>query len=70
MKFDGQYVDDTLLVVKPQDLSAIHILLNGFDKNLQFNNGLFENEVPICLNWKYHWMESLFIGTTLILGYM
>ena len=45
MKFDGQYVDDTLLVVKPQDLSAIHILLNGFDKNLQFNNGLFENEV-------------------------
>ena len=46
MKFDGQYVDDTLLVVKPQDLSAIHVLLNGFDKNLQFNNGLFENEVP------------------------
>ena len=46
IKFYCQYVDDTLLVVKPQDISCIHKLLNSFDKNLKFTIDLFENEVP------------------------
>ena len=33
IKFYCQYVDDTLLVVKPQDVSRIHKSLTGFDKN-------------------------------------
>ena len=37
IKFYCRYVDDTLLVVKPQDVSR---------KNLQFTVDLFENGVP------------------------
>ena len=33
VKFYSQYVDDTLLVVEPQDISCIHKLLNYFDEN-------------------------------------
>ena len=45
-----QYVDDTLLVVKPQDVSHFHKLLNGFDKNSNLTVELFENEVPHFLD--------------------
>ena len=37
IKFYCRYVDDTLLVVKPQDVNR---------KNLQFTVDLFENGVP------------------------
>ena len=43
IKFYFRYIDDTLLIVKPQDLSRIHKLLNGFDKNLKFTVDLFGN---------------------------
>ena len=46
IKFYCWYVDDALLVVKPQNVSRIQKLLNGFDKNLKFTVDLFENEVP------------------------
>ena len=45
IKFYCRYIDDTLLVVKPQDVSRIHKLWNDFDKNLKFTVDLFENEV-------------------------
>ena len=44
------YVGDTLLVVKPHNVSCIHKLLNSFDKNLRFTIDLFENEVPHFLD--------------------
>ena len=50
IKFYSRYVDDALLVAKPQDVSHIHKLLNGFDKNLKFTVDLFENEVPYFLD--------------------
>ena len=46
VKFYCRYVDDTLPVVKPQDVSRIHKLLKGFDRNLKFTVYFFENEVP------------------------
>ena len=46
IKFYCRYVDDTSLVVKPQSVSRIHELLNGFDKKLKFAVDLFENIVP------------------------
>ena len=52
VKFYCRYVDDTLLVVTPQDVSRIHKLLNGFDKNLKFTVDLFENEVLHFLDLK------------------
>ena len=52
IKFYCRYVDDTLIVVKPQDVSRIHKLLNGFDKNLEFAVDLLENEVPHFLDFE------------------
>ena len=48
--FYCRYVDDTLLVVKPQDVSRIHKLLKKIDKNLKFTVDLSENEVPHFLD--------------------
>ena len=50
IKFYCRYVDDTLFVVKPQDVSHIHKLLNSFVKNLKFTVDLFENKVSHFLN--------------------
>ena len=50
IKFYFWYVCDTLLVVKPQDVSRIHKFMNIFDKDLQFIIDLFENEVRYFLD--------------------
>ena len=50
IKFYCQYVDNTLVVVKPQHVSRIHKLLNGSDKSLKFTVNMFENEVPYFLD--------------------
>ena len=50
IKFYGRYVDDTLVVVKPDDISKIHDELNKFDKNIQFTVDTFENETPHFLD--------------------
>ena len=50
IKFYCRYVENTLLVVKPQDVSRIRELLNSFDKNFKFTVDLFENEVPHFLD--------------------
>ena len=46
VKFYCRYVDDKLLVVKPQDVSRIDKLLKGLDRNLKFTVYFFENEAP------------------------
>ena len=46
IKFYCQYVNDKLLVMKPQDVRRIHKLLNGSDINLKFPGDLLESEVP------------------------
>ena len=46
IKFYVQYVDNTLLLVKPADIPHIHNLFNKYDKNLRFTVDRFENEVP------------------------
>ncbi|XP_066910788.1 uncharacterized protein [Clytia hemisphaerica] len=50
LRFYGRYVDDTLVLVKPDDIDQIHTQLNGFDKNIQFTVDKFENEVPHFLD--------------------
>ena len=52
IKLYCQYVGDILHVVKSQDVSRIHKLLNGFEKNLKFAVDFFENEVPHFLDLK------------------
>ena len=50
IKFYYRYVDDTILVVKLQDVSRFHKLLNSFDKYVKFIVDLFKNDVPLFLN--------------------
>ena len=44
MKFYVRYVDDTLLLVKRQDIDKALKRFNGSDKNLEFTVDRFENE--------------------------
>ena len=51
-KFYCHYADDTLIIVKPQDVSRIYELLNSFDKDVKFTTDLFENEFHHLLDLK------------------
>ena len=48
--FHVSYVDDTLLLVKRQDIDKVLKAFNGFDKNLKFTVAKFENETPHFLD--------------------
>ncbi|XP_066935534.1 uncharacterized protein [Clytia hemisphaerica] len=50
IKFYKRYVDDTLLVIRPENIDKVHSSLNKFNKNLQFTVDKFENEVPHFLD--------------------
>ena len=50
IKLYCRHVDDTSLVVSPEDGNRIYNLLNNFDKNLRFIADLFKNEVPHFLD--------------------
>lgn len=47
-----RYADDTLLIIKPDDVSHAHNLLNRFDNKLRFTVGLFENKAPHFLDFE------------------
>ena len=44
--FYGRYVDDTLVVIKPEDLNRVHNALNNFDRNLKFTLDTLNDVVP------------------------
>ena len=50
IKLYGRYVDDTLLLIKPNDTDTIHQALNGFDPNLRFTVDTFPDEIPHFLD--------------------
>ena len=50
IKFYEHYVDDTLLVIKPNDIERVHQALNKFDKNLHFTVDRFDDVVPHYLD--------------------
>ena len=50
VRFYSRYVDDTLLLVKPEDVQHVHHALNSFDVNLQFTVDTFEHETPHFLD--------------------
>ena len=49
IKFYTRFVDDILLVIKPDDVK-VHNFLNKFDKNLCFTVDMFQNKVPYFLD--------------------
>ena len=46
IKFYTRFVDDTLLVIKPDNVKEVHNSLNKFDKSLRFTVDMFQNKVP------------------------
>ena len=54
IKFYSRYVDDTLVVVKPEHINSILDAFNKFDKNLEFTVDKFENCVPHFLDLEIH----------------
>ena len=50
--FYGRYVDDTLVVIKSEDLNCVHNTLNNFDRN--FTLDTFNDIVPHGLDIKIH----------------
>ena len=54
IKFYGRYVDDTIILVKPENIEEVLRKFNSFDKNLQFTVDKFENETPHFLDLEIH----------------
>ena len=54
IKFYARYVDDTLLMVKPEDVDMILNRFNGFHRNLEFTVDRFNNVVPHFLDLEIH----------------
>ena len=52
IKFYSHFVDKTLLVMKPENVSQVHKSLNKFDNNLRFAADVFQNEVPQFLDFE------------------
>ena len=50
IKFYARYVDDTLFVIKRENVRRIQNLLNNFNPILRFTVDLFQNEVPHFLD--------------------
>ena len=54
LKFYGRYVDDTLLLIKPESIDYVLNKFNSFDNNLQFTVDTFGNETPHFLDLEIH----------------
>ena len=54
IRFYCRYVDDTLILVKPNDIQQVLNKFNSFHKNLQFTVDTFENKTPHFLNLEIH----------------
>ena len=50
IKFYSCFVDGTLLIMKPENVSQVHKALNKIDNNLRFTVDMFQNEVPHFLD--------------------
>ena len=54
IRFYCRYVDDTLILVKPNDIQQVLNKFNSFHKNLQFTLDTFENKIPHFLDLEIH----------------
>ena len=54
IKFYARYVDDTLLLVKPENIDTILKTFNEFHDNLEFTVDTFDNCIPHFLDLEIH----------------
>ena len=52
IKFYNRFVDDTLLLIKPDNVKEVHNSLNKFDENLGFTFDMFQNKKPHFLDFE------------------
>ena len=52
IKFYSRFVDATLFVMKPENVSQVLNILNKFDKNFHYTVDMFQNEVPHFLDFE------------------
>ena len=52
IQFYCRFADDTLLVMKPENVIQVDKALNKFDSNLRFTIGMFQDEVPHFLGFE------------------
>ena len=52
IKFYCRCVDDTLALIKPEDIQLVQDMFNSFHENLSFTVDRFENELPHFLDIK------------------
>ena len=50
IKFYTRFVEDTLLVTKPENVKKVHNALNKFYKNLRYTVDMFKDKVPHFLD--------------------
>ena len=70
IKLYARYVDNTLFVIKCEDVCRIQNLLNSFDPNLCFTVDLFLNEVPHFLDLELSPVAYQFLERTQTLVYI
>ena len=67
IKFYKRYVDDTLVLIKPSDISAVLAKFNSFDPNLTFTVDTFSEGIVHFLDIIKYWlMVLIFTVKTLI----
>ena len=54
LRFYARYVDDTLMLIKPEDVDNVLGRFNQYHQSLQFTVDTFENEVPHFLDLEVH----------------
>ena len=54
LRFYSRYVDDTLMLMKPEDIDDVLAKFNAYHTNLQFTVDRFENCVPHFLDLEIH----------------
>ena len=53
IKFYSRFVDETLLILKPVNVSKVHNAFNKFDKTLRYTFDIFQNQVPQFLDLEF-----------------
>ena len=54
LKFYSRYVDDTLMMLKPDDVDSVLEEFNRYHPSVQFTVDRFQNEVPHFLDLEIH----------------
>ena len=64
LKFYSRYVDNTLMMLKPEDVDSVLEEFNRYHPSLQFTVDRFQNEIPHFLDLEIHRRVSQYTERT------